>query len=67
MGNRVKTYNTQNCIINAKPYKVVVAQGLEDFIVVDADDVLLICKRDEEQQIRQYVNDVKIDFGDKYV
>lgn len=67
VGNRVKTYNTQNCIINAKPYKVVVAQGLEGFIVVDTDDVLLICKRDEEQQIRQYVNDVKIDFGDKYV
>lgn len=67
VGNRVKVYNSNNCIINTKPYKVVVAQGLEGYIVVDTDDVLLICKREEEQQIRQYVNDVKIDFGDRYV
>ena len=45
----------------------VVIQGLEDYIVVERDDVLLICKKDDEQNIRQYVNDVKINKGDKYV
>ncbi|MCL1851352.1 MAG: sugar phosphate nucleotidyltransferase [Bacteroidetes bacterium] len=66
VGKRVKTYDTKGCIVNVKPYKVTVLQGLEDFIVVDTDDVLLICKRSEEQQIRQYANDVKLCFGDKY-
>ena len=66
VGRRVKTYDTQGCIVNVKPYKITVLQGLEDFIVVDTDDVLLICKRSEEQQIRQYANDVKLDWGEKY-
>ena len=47
--------------------KLVVASGLKDYIVADADDVLLICPKCEEQRIRQYVNDVKASFGDKYL
>ena len=47
--------------------KVVVVQGLEDYIVVENNDVLLICKKSDEQQIRQYVADVQVDFGNKYV
>ncbi len=67
VGNRVKTYNSNNCIINMPNNKVAVIQGLEGYIIVDTDEVLLICKKEEEQQIRQYVTDVKIDFGDRYV
>jgi mannose-1-phosphate guanylyltransferase len=66
-GNKVKTYNTKHCIINVPKNKAVVLQGLDDYIVVDNDNVLLICKKENEQQIRQYVNDVQIDFGEKYV
>ncbi|MDX9891570.1 MAG: mannose-1-phosphate guanylyltransferase [Bacteroidales bacterium] len=67
VGNKIKMYNTKNCIINLPNNKVAVIQGLEDYIVVDTDEVLLICKKEEEQQIKQYVTDVKIDFGDRYV
>ena len=66
-GNRVKTYKTKNSIINIPKNKVAVIQGLDDFIIVDTNEVLLICRKEDEQHIRQYVNDVKIDFGDKYV
>ncbi|MDD4395536.1 MAG: mannose-1-phosphate guanylyltransferase [Bacteroidales bacterium] len=66
-GNKVKTYNTNNCIINVPKNKAVVIQGLDDYIVVENDNVLLICKKENEQQIRQYVNDVQLDFGEKYV
>jgi mannose-1-phosphate guanylyltransferase len=66
-GRKVKTYNTKNCIINMPKDKVVVLQGLEDYIVVENDDILLICSKKEEQQIRQFSTDVQIDFGDKYV
>lgn len=66
-GNKVKTYGSTGCIINVPKNKAVVLQGMEDYIIVDNDNVLLICKKDNEQQIRQYVNDVQIDFGDKYI
>jgi mannose-1-phosphate guanylyltransferase len=42
-------------------------QGLEDFIIVDTDDVLLICKKEKEQQIKDYVAEVKRNKGDKYL
>jgi mannose-1-phosphate guanylyltransferase len=45
----------------------VVLQGLENFIVVDTPDVLLICERNREQQIKEYVAEVKRNKGDKYL
>lgn len=67
VGKRVKTYNTTNCIVNMPKNKIVVIQGLDNYIVVENDGVLLICRKDEEQLIRQYVTDVQVDFGDKYI
>jgi mannose-1-phosphate guanylyltransferase len=46
---------------------VAVIDGLEDFIVIQSEDRLLICPRDKEQDIKQYVNDVKVKLGDKHV
>ena len=67
VGKRVKTYNTTNCIVNMPKDKIVVLQGLDNYIVVENDGVLLVCKKDEEQLIRQYVTDVQVDFGEKYI
>ncbi|MCR5114605.1 MAG: mannose-1-phosphate guanylyltransferase [Bacteroidales bacterium] len=66
-GNKVKTYGSNRCIINVPKNKAVVLQGMDDYIIVDNDNVLLICKKENEQQIRQYVNDVQLDFGDKFI
>ena len=65
--NRVKLYDTDKCIVNMPRNKVVVIQGLEDYIVVENNHMLLICKKSEEQQIRQYVTDVEVDFGKEFV
>jgi mannose-1-phosphate guanylyltransferase len=35
--------------------------------VVESDNTLLVCKKEDEQQIRQFVSDVKITKGEKYV
>ncbi|MEG1556677.1 MAG: sugar phosphate nucleotidyltransferase, partial [Bacteroidales bacterium] len=67
IGKKIKTYNSTNCIIDVPKDKIVVIQGLDNYIVVEKDDMLLICKKEDEQQIRQYVNDVQLDFGNKYV
>lgn len=67
MGNNVMTYDTNNCIVNVPKDKLVVLQGLEDFIVVENDGVLLVCKKNEEQQIKQFVSDVKEQKDTKYI
>lgn len=67
MGKRVKTYNTTNCIVNMPKDKIAVIEGLDGYIVVENDGLLLICKKEDEQLIRQYVTDVQVDFGDKYI
>ena len=60
-------YNSHNSIVAVKGDKLVVASGLEGYIVADVDDALLIVPLEEEQKIKQYVNDMKSKFGDKYL
>ena len=67
VGNNVMLYNTKNCIVNVPNDKLVVLQGLDDYIVVEDDNTLLVCQKEDEQQIRQFVDDVKIEKGDKFV
>ena len=47
------------------PKKLVVLHGLTDTIVVDTGDVLLICKMENEQQIRTVVSEVKKKYGNQ--
>lgn len=63
----VIAYNSSGNIFMAPDNKLVVVSGLKDFIVADAADVLLICPKDEEQKIRQMVNDVQQRFDDKFL
>jgi mannose-1-phosphate guanylyltransferase len=67
VGKNIMVYDTKNCLINFPKDKLAVIQGLEDYIVVEDNNILLICKKSEEQQIRQFVNDVMSEKGDKYV
>jgi len=59
--------DAQKCVVHAPDEKLIVLQGLENFIVVDTKDVLLICEKDKEQSIKQYVAEVKRNMGDKYL
>lgn len=67
VGNNVFLYDTEGCEINIHPQKLAVIQGLEDMIVVQTDDVLLICKKNEEQRIKDFVNNIKLEKGDDYI
>ena len=60
-------FNSHNNIVDIKGDKLVVASGLEGYIVADVDDALLIVPLEEEQRMKQYVNEVKSKFGDKYL
>lgn len=63
----VLAYNAQGNIFAVRGEKLVVVDGLSDYIVSDAGDVLLICPKEREQTIRNMVNDAKLNFGDKYL
>ena len=65
--DNVIVIDATKCMINAPKDKLVVVQGLDDFIIVDTKDVLLICSKDKEQSIKEYVAEVKRHKGDKYI
>ncbi len=67
VGKNVMMYDSKNCIVNVPKDKLVVLQGLDDYIVVESNEILLICKKEDEQQIRTFVNDVKAEKGEKFV
>jgi len=67
VGRNVMMYNSHNCIVNMPKDKLAVIQGLDNYIVAEDSGILLICRRDDEQQIRQFVTDVSIEKGEKYV
>ncbi|HYX06618.1 MAG TPA: mannose-1-phosphate guanylyltransferase [Bacteroidales bacterium] len=66
-GENVFAYNLENCLVKVPKDKLVVVQGLKDYIVVESDDILLICRKEDEQRIKQFVNDVKIKNGDSFI
>ncbi|MFL5728382.1 MAG: mannose-1-phosphate guanylyltransferase [Cytophagaceae bacterium] len=55
----VLTYNTSNCIIKTGTDKIVVVNGLDDFIIAEYDNVIMICRKDDEQKVKDFVADVK--------
>jgi mannose-1-phosphate guanylyltransferase len=67
VGNNTVFYGTQNCMVHSSNGKLIAIQGLDDYIVVDSKDVLLICKKEDEQQIREIVTNVKMTKGEKFV
>lgn len=67
VGKNILQYNCNNCIVHVPKDKLVVLQGLEDYIVAESNGVLMVCKKEDEQQIRNFVNDVKVQKGDKFI
>lgn len=62
----VLSYDSTGNIFNISPGKVAVIQGLDEYIIVDSDDVLLVVKKDSEQNIKNYLDDVKKKISNKY-
>ena len=67
IGKNVMIVDDTKCTVHVPDNKLAVLQGLENFIVIDTKDVLLICKRDKEQEVKEYVAEVKRNKGDKYL
>ena len=67
IGDHVKLYDCARNVIHAHDGRLMVLQGLEDHIVVSTKDALLVCRKQDEQRIKQFVNDLTAESGDRYV
>ncbi|MEI6594973.1 MAG: hypothetical protein WCO28_05375 [Bacteroidota bacterium] len=43
-----------------------VVKGIENLIIVDTPDVLMVCDKSREQEVKQMVTDINIKFDEKY-
>jgi mannose-1-phosphate guanylyltransferase len=66
-GKNIFLYNSKNCVVNIPDDKLAVLHGLEDYIVVESNNVLLVCKKEDEQKIKDFVNDVRMKKGEDYI
>lgn len=60
-------FDTKSCVIKVPDGKLTVIEGLEDFIVVDTEDVLMICPKANEQNIKKFTDTVRFTKGDKFI
>lgn len=67
IGEAVKLYDCSNNIVHAQDDRLMVLQGLDDHIIVSTKDALLICRKNDEQRIKQFVNDLTAESGGRYV
>ena len=67
IGDNVLTYDSRDNIVMMPKNKLAVIQGLVDYIIVESNDTLLICKKQDEQKIKQFVNDIKAKKGSDFV
>ncbi|RAU83746.1 mannose-1-phosphate guanylyltransferase [Pontibacter arcticus] len=60
-------YDTKNTIIKTPKERLVVVQGLEGYIVAEHDNVLMICKLEEEQKVKEFMADAKNRKGPDFI
>jgi mannose-1-phosphate guanylyltransferase len=65
-GKNILTYNTENTIVKSQQQKLIVIEGLKDYIVVENEGMLLICSLQNEQLIKTIVNDIQLKKGEKF-
>ena len=66
-GDNILIYDSKNCIVNISDQKIAVLHGLDGYIIAESNDTLMICKKQDEDQIKKFVTDVKISKGDSLV
>lgn len=64
---QVDLKDTQNSIIHINENKLAVIRGLDNFIVVDDGNALLIYPKDQEQEIKEVVRQMTVEFGDSFI
>ena len=62
----VVTYDTKDCIVKTPKDKLVVVQGLDNYIIAEYENVLMVCSKDKEQMVKTFVEDLKAKKKDSF-
>ncbi|MBQ4380960.1 MAG: mannose-1-phosphate guanylyltransferase, partial [Bacteroidaceae bacterium] len=60
-------YDCNDCLVRLPEGHVAVLQGLSDYVVVEEGNVILVCKKDDQGVIRNFVNSAQLDLGSEFV
>lgn len=60
-------YDCEECIVKLPSGHVAVIQGLKDYVIVEDDNVLVVCRKNDQKAIRKFVNDAQLGLGGEYV
>ena len=63
---RVEFYNCKNNLVSADN-KLVILQDLDGYLVNDTDNVLVICKKDEDDDFKKFRNNVLLKYGEEFM
>ncbi len=67
VGGDIIFQDASNNMIRTDKNKKVIVSGLEDFIIIEKDDVLVICPKSEEQKIKELRKKAETEFGKEYI
>ena len=56
IGDHVHMINSENCIVNLPSNKLALIQGLQNYIVVESDNMLMILNQHDEQNLKKYMS-----------
>ena len=67
MHSHTMSYDSHNNVVSLPKDKLAVIQGVDDLLIVDAGNVLLVCKKGREGDIRKFLNDARMKLGEEFV
>jgi len=67
LNSQALTFNSEGNIVSLPQGKIAVIQGLDDYIIIDSGDALLIVSREQEQNIKLYLEEIGKAAGDRYL
>ncbi|MCB9262155.1 MAG: mannose-1-phosphate guanylyltransferase [Flavobacteriales bacterium] len=67
IGTNIELTNSKGNLVVSYGEKLVVLEGVNDLFVLDSEDALLVCNKENEQEVKRIVNEVKAKFKDKYI
>lgn len=65
VGGGVLAYESNNNMVVTPRKKLLVMQGIDDLMIVDTEEVLMVCRKGNEDEIRRFLNDAKMKLGEK--
>lgn len=59
VGEHTHLFNSRNCLVNIPSNKLVLLDGLDNYIVVESDNMLMVLKAENEQELKNYLKTVE--------